>query len=329
MNRNTLLFTLGAMLSFGWVLCHAATEVNSIAAVVNNQVITKSEVRSAAQMQVQMLVMQNQGTLTQASLQARVREIEQNALKDLVDRELILSEFTDLGATIRPQHVDEAVNRFIRDRFKNDRKKFIEELTKNGMTIKQFREMQEETIIVQAMRSRNAGSNDAIVTPFEREKFWKENQDLFAEDSYVKLRTITIPKVANNDPNSVTAQRRLVDEVSAKLRGGADFASMAKTYSVDSAAEDGGARGTFARGDLNSELASVAFTIQPRRVSDPIDLGDFYTLVYVDARELGKVAPLKEVEEEVERRVLQNKRQEKVEEWLERLRRDANIRIFE
>ena len=32
---------------------------------------------------------------------------------------------------------------------------------------------------------------------------------------------------------------------------------------------------------------------------------------------------------EVERRVLQNKRQDRVEEWLERLRRDANIRIFE
>lgn len=301
---------------------HAAEPYTGIAAVVNGKVITTSEVRNAAQMQVHMYLMQNRG-LSPEQLQARVGQIEENALQDLIDRELILDTFRQLGATIQRQHVDEAVNRFIRERFDGDREAFVREMEKSGMTLQQFRKMQEETIIIQAMRSKNAGTDDVIVTPQEREEFWKENRKLFSSEGRVKLRTITIPKEADGNP-----QKAFVEEIRGKLVEGADFATMARTYSVDSGAENGGQRGEFGPGDLNKELADVAFRIPVQTVSEVIDLGQFYTLVYVDARENGAVAPLAEVEEEVHRRVLQNKRQEKVERWLERLRRDANIRIF-
>ncbi len=328
---NLLLAGVGILLAIAAIPAFqaATTEVNGIAAVVNSEVITKSEVRGAAQMQVHMLMIKEGRRLSQSALKARVLEIERNALRDLIDRELILNEFRELKAEIRQQHIDQAVDKFVRERFEGDRTKFHRELKNNGLTLKQFREIQRETIIVQAMRSRNAGVDDVIVTPVERERFWRENPQLFSSDGFVKIRTITIAKTADGDPNSGAPQLALVEEILSKLRAGADFGTMARTYSVDSGKDDDGVRGTFSKADLNSELADVAFSIPVQTVSDVIDLGSFYTLVYVDARELGEVAPLSEVEEEVHRRVLQNKRQAKVEAWLARLRRDANIRIFE
>ena len=238
-------------------LAQGATEVDGIAAIVNNKVITKGEVRSAAQTQVRILVMNdNNQVRSQAALEARVNEIEENALRDLVDRELILDEFESLGATIRQQHIEDAVSRFIQERFSGDRKQFAKELDRSGLSLKQFRDMQRETIIVQAMRSRNAGADDSIVTPFEREKFWEENQELFASDGFVKLRTITIPKITDNNAATAESQKKLVNEILTKLRGGADFGTMARTYSVDSGAKENGVRGTFSRSDLNSQLAT-------------------------------------------------------------------------
>lgn len=315
--------SLTAALVFSALVSAQSAEVFSgIAAVVNGKVITTSEVRNAAQMQVHMLVMQNRG-MSQNALEGRVREIEKNALQDLIDRELILDKFGELGATIQPQHIDEAVNRFIRERFDGSRSKFLGELQKSGMTIQQFRKVQEETIIIQAMRSRNAGTDDVIVTPQERKEFWEKNRKLFSSEGRVKMRTITIAKMADGQ-----SQKGLVEEIRGKLVEGADFASMARAYSVDSGAQNGGSRGEFGPGDLNKELADVAFNIPVQTVSQVIDLGDFFTLVYVDAREGGNVAPLSEVEEEVHRRVLQNKRQEKVDRWLKTLRRDATIKIM-
>ncbi len=300
-------------------------EVNGIAAVVNNKPITRSEVRNAAQMQIRLLVMERK-VRSREALEARAKEIETNALQDLIDKELILDEFRQLGASIRKQNIDEAVNRVIRERFDNDRQQFLGELKDNGLTIQQFRQIQEENIIVQAMRSRNANVGDVIVTPFEIQEFYRSNQELFADEGFVKLRTITIPKAGG--AAGAAGQEVLAEEIQQKLSSGAEFGAMARMYSQDSGSKKGGLRGTFARADLNSDLAEAAFTIPVQTVSEVLDLGDNYTIIYVDARDLGEVAPLEEVAEEVRRRVLQNKRQEKVEAWLVRLRDKANIRIY-
>jgi parvulin-like peptidyl-prolyl isomerase len=304
--------------------------VNRLVAVVNNRPITLSEVRNAAAMQVQVWVMQYGRSMSAAAIESKVREIEKNALQDLIDRELILHSFKEMGAQIREQNVDDAVQRFIKERFDGDLKQFTLELKNSGMTLQQFRKMQEESIIVQAMRARNADSVPVFATPTEIEKFWKENAELFSSPGHVRLRTITVPKLVNGNVGTALQQKALVDEIHLKLKGGADFGAMARAYSVDSAAQSDGLReGTFKKEDLQQALAEVAFSIRVGSVSDVIDLGDFYTLILVEARDNGKLAPLKEVEEEVRRRVLQNKRQESVEKWLTRLRRDANIRLFD
>jgi len=306
----------------------AATEVDGIAAVINGEPITKSEVRKAAQVQIHLFLVQNP-RMTQGALAAKVKEIEQKALQDLIEKQLILDEFNSRGATIQEQHVTDAVNRFIRERFEGNREKFLEELNNQQISMVQFRDIQKENLVVQAMRSMNSGPRDMIVTPKEREDFWRDNPDLFSSDGYVKLRTITIPKLANNDPSTADAQRQLVNDILSKLQGGADFGAMARTYSMDAGRDDGGIRGTFSRTDLNDVLANAAFSIEPRTVSNIIDLGDFYTLIYVDARELGKVTPLEEVEDEVHRYVIQNKRQEAFERWMDGLRQKANVRILD
>jgi peptidyl-prolyl cis-trans isomerase SurA len=314
------------------VACGAdSTEVNRLVAAVNNRPITQSEVLNASAMQVQMLVMQTGRSMSTQALEQKIKEIQENALQDLIDRELILDSFKKMGASIRPQHIDDAVTRFIKERFAGDQKKFVQELKNSGMTLQQFRQMQEETIIVQAMRAKNADSVPVFATPAEIESFWKENRVLFASPGAVKLRTITIPKLVNGDVSTALSQKSLVGEIHEKLRGGADFGAMARAYSVDSGAEDDGVRGTFKKEELQASLADAAFSVPVQTVSSVIDLGDFYTIIYVDARDDGEVSPLSDpkVEEEVRRRVLQNKRQESVERWLTRLRRDANIRIYE
>lgn len=328
--KGTTLAGCMAWFFYGPAAWAKPVEVDGIAAVVNGQVITRSEVMGAAQTQVRLLAMEaQQSGMNKAEFAERAAEIEKNALSTLIDRELILTQFKELGAQIRPQHVDEAVDRFVRERFNGDRQKFIEELGKNGLSFKQFRDSQEETIIVQAMRAREVGDQEPFVTPAEEEQFWKENKHFFQEEGFVKIRTITIPKTEFGDPATEAKQKALAEEIHTKLKNGADFAAMARTNSVDSGAEKGGERGVFAKKDLNAELSDAAFRIPVGTVSQPIDLGNFYTILLVEARDAGRVAPLNDVREEVRRRVLQNKRQEKLEKFLARLRRDANIRMFD
>jgi len=305
-------------------------ETNRLVASVNNRPITQSEVRNAAALQVQMLVLQEGHSMSPQVLEQRVKAIEQNALQDLIDRELILESFRKMGATIRPQHVDDAVERFIKERFQGDEKKFVGELKNSGMSLQQFRRFQEESIMVQATRARAVAQVPMAATPAEMEDFWKMNQALSASPESVTMRTLTIWKMVNGDPSTEPSQKALIEEIHGKLRSGADFGTMARAYSVDSGAKDDGLRGTFQKQDLESKLAEAAFNAPVQTVSDVIDLGDFYTILYVEARDNGEATQLSNpnVANEVRRRILEQKRQDTVDRWLAGLRQQANVQIF-
>lgn len=307
--------------------CNAADEVNGIAATVNGEVVTKAEVNGAVVTQTQLWLFQNQ-TASAATRNAKINEIKAAALKDLIDRKLILAEFKTKGGVIKRQYIDQAVDRIIRDRFKGDRNKFNEELQKSGLTFPDFRKIQEEQIIVGAMRSQNSGGRIMINTPKERQDAYKKHRDQFATDSFVKLRMLSIPKQTAEGAKSSSSQKALIEEIRKKLVEGADFATMAKTYSQDSFASDGGSAGTIGKDVLNEKITSIAFSLEPRKVSDVIDDGTDWRLLYLDAKQEGKTPPLSEVHEQVDKLVTQEKRQKTVENWLKRLRKDADVRIF-
>jgi len=138
--------------------CGAApVELNRIKAVVNGEPITQTMVDSAVQTQVQVWLMGNKGMVGKAEAEREIRQMQVRALDDLIDRNLILSEFKKLGGQIKDQYVDESINRFITERFKGDKDQFIAELKKSGMTIAQFREIQRDQIAIQALRSKHGG----------------------------------------------------------------------------------------------------------------------------------------------------------------------------
>jgi parvulin-like peptidyl-prolyl isomerase len=308
-------------------LAPAADEVNGIAATVNGEVVTRAEVAGAVMTQTQLWLFQNQ-MATPAQREAEIAKIKAAALKDLIDRKLILAEFKKKGGVIKRQYVDQAVDKIILERFKGDRSKFNEELQKSGLTFPDFRRIQAEQITVGAMRSQNSGGRIMVNTPKEREETYLKHRDQFATDSFVKLRMISIPKQTVEGEKSAASQRALIDEIQKKLAGGADFATMAKTYSQDSFAADGGSAGTIGKDVLNEKLTEIAFSLEPRKVSQVIDDGADWRLLYVDAKQEGKTPPLSEVMEQVDKMVTQEKRQAIVENWLKRLHKDADVRIF-
>ncbi len=305
----------------------AADVINGIAATVNGEVVTKAEVAGAVMTQTQLWLFQNQ-MASPAQRDAEIKKIKDAALKDLIDRKLILAEFKTKGGVIKRQYIDQAVDRIIRDRFKGDRQKFNEELQKSGLTFPDFRKIQEEQIIVGAMRSQNSGGRIMINTPKQRQATYQKNRALFATDSFVKLRMLSIPKQTAEGAKSASSQKALIEEIRKKLLDGAEFATMAKTYSQDSFASDGGSAGTIGKDVLNEKITKIAFSLQPRKVSDVIDDGTDWRLIYIDAKQEGKTPPLSEVHEQVDKMVTQEKRQKTVENWLKRLRKDANVRVF-
>ena len=313
-------------LLFAASACFAAeSAVNGIAAIVNGKVITKSEVADAVTAQRQMIMMRNRDNPMQA--QRELAELEKTALDSLIDRELVLADFAKLGGTIKGQYVDDDINTLIREQFKGDRDAFVVELAKTGMTMKKFRDLREKMIIVQVMRSKHGG-HQAPPTPLQVEEYYKVHEDRWRDKDMLKISTITLPKFTSEAGSTADKQRKLAEEIRAKIVAGADFGSMAKTYSQDSRAENKGEWDWMERKLMKPNMADAAFELKDGGVSKVIEDEAAFIIIYLDAKKLGTVTPLEKVRTDIEKMINAEKGKGEVDEWLNGLRKKATIRKF-
>lgn len=310
-----------AVSTFGY----AAQRSNGIAAVVNGKPIMKSEVEDTVTAQRQMLIMQMGNN--PAQLQAELKKLQDSALENLIDRELILAEFEKVGGTIKEQYVDDDINTLIREKFNGDRNNFVTELAKSGMTMKKFRELRKKMIIVQVMRSQKAARR-LPATPKEVEEFYRKNIDKFRDKDMLKISTITIPKFTGEPGSTPEAQKQLAEELRAKLAGGADFATTAKTYSQDSRAESGGEWDWMERKLMDKTIADTAFKLKDGGISEVVSMDAAYIIIYLAAKKPGVVTPLDKVRTDIERAIEAESSRKTLDEWLASLRKKATIRIL-
>ncbi|HEX7194994.1 MAG TPA: SurA N-terminal domain-containing protein, partial [Chthoniobacterales bacterium] len=231
--------------------------IDGVAAVVNGEVITFSQVQEVSGPRERTLREQYTGV----ELVEKIKEARLAALNDLIDRQLILQEFKKKKFSIPEYVIEDQVQNIIREEFAGDRQAFLRTLNAQGYTINKFREIQRDKVIVGAMRQSNIKGTFSS-TPQQVQAYYEANKPEFATPEQLKLRMI----VLNADPldaNSADSTKKMADEIRNKIKGGADFATMAKTYSMDGTAESGGDWGMIDRKTLNQQLTDVAFGLSP------------------------------------------------------------------
>jgi peptidyl-prolyl cis-trans isomerase SurA len=298
-----------------------AQVIDGIAATVNGEVITYSQVRMLVAPRERLLRQQYKGE----ELEKKLREIFEAALQDLIDRQLIVDAFKEEKFTLPDYFVDQRVNEIIRENFGGDRNTFIKTLQAQNFSLSEFRKNEYQKIVVAAMRGKNV-KPATVASPAKIEEYYRKNRDQFTSKEEVKLRMIMIPSRATE--GNAAAQKAMAEEIHAKLAGGADFARMAQMYSEDSTRDLGGDWGWIERKTLAGPLEEVAFSLRPGKVSKIVEVGGNYYILKVDERRGGVTKSLAEVRSEVEKRVLQEESMRLQENWLASLRQKATIRRF-
>lgn len=296
--------------------------IDGVAAMVNDEVITFSEVRDVVAPREQAL----RQTYSGQQLIDKIKEARIAALRDLIDRQLILQEFRSREFSIPGHIVDDRINTIIREDFGGDRQSFVRTLQAQGLTLNEFRKREHENIIVQAMRGRFSGS-DIVVSPTRIENYYQEHQDEFRTPEQVHLRMITIRNDAAADGTPESA-KAMAEEIRERIVEGADFARMAQMYSEDTNHERGGDWGWIERRTLAPPLAEAAFALSAGDVSKVVPHGNNFYILTVEARRSASVKPLDEVRDDIEQRLNQEARQREQRKWLDSLREKAYIKMF-
>ena len=298
--------------------------VDGVAALVNNDVITFSQVRELVGPRERSL----RSTYSGQELVNKVREARQGALNDLIDRQLILQEFKKKEFAIPGHLIDERVESIIREDFGGDRQAFVRTLQAQGFTMTKFREAERDKIIVQAMRYQNA-SPDFIVSPGKIDQLYLSQKPEYTTPEQVHLWMISIDKSTTVGKGETDPQMGMAKEIRTKLVDQkAKFDEMARLYSQDSSRQAGGDWGWVDRKTLNETLTNAAFKLDVNKISPILENGNSYYILKVTERKAEYTKPLTDVRPDLEKKLFSEERARKQDQWVAGLREKAFIKTF-
>ena len=295
--------------------------IDGIAAIVNGDIITYSQVRGLSGPRERLLQTQYKGE----ELAKQIKDAREAALKDLIDRQLIVQSFRKEKFELPEYFVEERVKDIIREDFGGDRATFIKTLQAQNYSLSEFKKMETEKIIVAAMRGKNV-KPITTVSPTKISQYYAKHKAEFTPKEQVKLRLIMIPTRAA-EGNSA-AQKAVAEELLGKLADGAPFDRMAQMYSEDATRDSGGDWGWIERKTLAPQLEKVAFNLPAGRVSHVIELGPNFYILKVEEKRGGDTPSLAKLRPEIEKKLIQEENQRQQELWLAGLRQKAYIRTF-
>ena len=298
-----------------------ATVVDGIAAVVNGEVITYSQVRALSAPQERMLRQQYTGQ----ELASKLTELRELAVKDLIDRRLVIQAFKKESFEIPDHLVDMRIQEIIRESFGGDRNTFVKTLEAQNFTLGEFKQKEMEKIIVGAMKGHNVKTN-SVVSPTKIEEYYRKHRDEFTSKEQIKLRMIMIS--GHKDTANAPAQKELAEEVLGKLASGAEFEQMAQMYSEDSTKDNGGDWGWIEHKTLAEPLEKFAFNMPIGRISNIVDYAGNYYILKVEDKHGGSTKSLNEMRADIEKKLVQEEAQAIQEKWLASLRQKAYIKTF-
>jgi peptidyl-prolyl cis-trans isomerase D len=123
----------------------------------------------------------------------------------------------------------------------------------------------------------------------------------FVLSERVRARHILVKAAADAPEATREAARKEADEILAEIRGGADFATVAKKRSDDGAtAPSGGDLGVVERGKLAPALETAVWALTPGEVTEVVESPEGFSILKLEEHLPAGLRPLAEVRAEVE-----------------------------
>ena len=149
-------------------------------------------------------------------------------------------------------------------------------------------------------------ASEAQLSDSEIQSYYDQHRDEFRVPEQVNVRQILIktPLPGTDgkvDPKGLDAAKQKADDVLKQLKAGGKFEDLAKKYSEDSSAKDGGSVGWVKRGGFPvPDVEKAAFSLPKGGVSDVINAGYAFVILHVDDKQDAHAKTLAEVKPDIE-----------------------------
>lgn len=298
-----------------------AEVVDRIIAVVNDEIITSY----AVEKEKAAILKEAERQQPPPDPQTLVR-LDEKALDRLIDKKLVEQKVRELDIRITEEEVRQAIEDVKRQN-KLSQESLVSALANQGLSFDQYKvqireQLERLRLVSQEVRSK------IQVGEREMREYYEANPGRFGGEDNFRARNIYFKLDDKMPADQVKKVMTTAMSVLYEARAGKDFAELARQYSEEpSAKTTGGDLGTFRKGDILPEFEESLTRMKPGEVSDLIYVTGGLHIVKLEDRFAGTPKSFEQVKAEVEDILYRKKSEDRFNQWVTDLRKDAAIEI--
>jgi peptidyl-prolyl cis-trans isomerase C len=166
------------------------------------------------------------------------------------------------------------------------------------------------------------------VTDEDAKKFFDQNPDKFRRGPALRASHILIGVEPGAGETEKKAAREKAEKLRKDLKGGADFAELAKANSTCPSSKQGGDLGVFGQGQMVPEFEKAAFALKPGDISEVVETKFGYHIIKLTERKDTESVPFETAKERINEYLKGQKIGEAVSAFLATARKDAKIELL-
>jgi parvulin-like peptidyl-prolyl isomerase len=312
---------LPALLLGGQAAAGQAVLIDKVVAVVNDEVITLSEIQKEGKPLIQRI----REELGEDTLARRMQITQRQVLDALILRRLQLQEAKKEKVVVEQSEVTAIIEQMKKEHGLTTDAQFSEALAREDLTLEEFRTKVWEQLTVDRLITRKVRTS-IVVSDEEVARYSPAQAGESQQSPSVRIRHIFIGIPREPSPEDLARARTRAAEASERLRDGGDFGKVAAEYSDGATALQGGDLGVIRQGDMDPALETVAFSLNPGSISDVIQTAGGFHIIKVEERMTSDVSTA-ETREQIRQRVFHEKFTQRVNAYLAELKQKAYIQV--
>lgn len=294
----------------------AANVIEEIYAIVNDEVISGSELRN---FEIQM-TRAMQAQYTGQKLTDALKEMKQNLLTMLIDEKVLQSKIKE-----KNYNVDADLELILQEIKKQNNMSSDDDLKRalksEGIEFNDFKEQQRERRKQQRLIWDEIGSKIKIDNSQIME-YYRKNAAKYTIPEEISLNCIYLKTEGDSEK-----LKKKKEQISAELKTGG-FEDIAKKYSELSGTGDSMFLGKFKKGELNQKLEEAAQKLKKGEQSPWIETEKGWYVIQLKERTESRLTEYKNVRDEITEAIRQEIEQGKMKDYIQQLKKESYIKIY-
>jgi parvulin-like peptidyl-prolyl isomerase len=237
------------------------------------------------------------------------KSLQDQAVQYLIQRSEFDQKGAGLGVKVTDKQVAARLAQIKKQYFNGNEKKYQAQLKAQGLTETQVRADIKAQLVSEAIFKKI--TDPVKVSDADAKAYYDSHQSQYGSPESRDVRHILV--------NS----KKLADTIYTQLKGGANFATLAKKYSKDPGSAAQGGKLTISKGQTVAPFDKVAFSLKVNELSPPVKTQyGWHIIQALSAVKPAKKTPFAQVKASIQQQLLQTKKNDAMSKWVNDTKKD-------